>query len=195
MHAGSHVGMSEALESTMDARQFTGGPPSTLDRLRGIFAPRGGAVADGARLAAVNIIGLIVALILLAIVTVVARILDLILPVPVTLLSLAALAVLVAFAVYVAWRYAREYGRAARASGREIRADLFGAIGALPYAAISLMLFVFGLFGFLLSIITVSGDRALDSLQRLGFGLLFLLLAAAIIVVSRSASDANGRMN
>ena len=175
------------------SREFTGGPASAPDRIKSLLTPHGGAVTDGARLAAINTIGIVVALVVVTLVSLLARVLDRLLPIPVLVVSFITLLVLIAFGIFVSYRYANEYGNAARARRHDVRPDLFGAVGAIPFAAIAVILLLFGLFGLFFAVITISGDRAIDALQRMGFGLVFLLLAGATIVTSRAASDSDGK--
>lgn len=150
-------------------------------------------MTDGARLAAINTVGIVVGLAAVTLLSLLARALDWLLPIPVLAVSLIALLVLVAFGMFISYRYASEYGKAARLRSRDVRPDIFGAVGAIPFAAIAIILLVFGLFGLFFAVITVSGERALDALQRMGFGIVFLLLAGGTIVASRAASDSDSR--
>ena len=77
----------------------------------------------------------------------------------------------------------------ARSRQREVRPDILGAVGALPFVAVSVILLLFGLIALLFAVLTFNGGRIVDALQRMGFGAFFLLLAAGTIAASRAASE------
>jgi hypothetical protein len=170
-------------------REFTGGPEEPVDRLTRILRPRGGTVADGLRLACINGVGLIVGFAALAIVAVITRLLQRIIDLPFVFSGFLTALVLLVVAVWIWYRYARAHGEAARARGREVRADVFGAVAASPFAGLAAFLACVGFFSLLLAMVTLSGTRALDALRQLGFALLFLGIALGNIVVARAASE------
>jgi hypothetical protein len=153
------------------------------------LAPRGGTVTDGARLAAINAVGLVVALLIVGVMSLLTRLLRHLLPLPFWFTGLVTLLILLALAVFIWFRFATAHGRAARASGRAVSPDLFGVIAAIPFVAVAVILTSSGLFGLFLSIITFSASRAGDAIQRLATALAFLLLAAGNVIIARAASD------
>lgn len=174
------------------AGQFTGGPRSAPDRAREFLAPGGGTTTDGARLAGINFAGIILGFVLFALATAIARLLDRVLPVPVLLLALLTALALAGGLGWIIYRYAAAHGRAARAAGQSVRPDLFGAIASLPFVLIGGFQIVTAIIRLLLALITLSGGRAVDALQTLGLGLLFLAFAAGTIVLARKATDTPG---
>ena len=64
-----------------------------------------------------------------------------------------------------------------------------GAIAALPFALVGLLLLSFGLVGLFFAMITFSLSRAGDGLQRILFAVIFIGLAVANIIIARAATD------
>lgn len=164
---------------------FSGGPQGTRDQVTQLLAPRGGTMTDGLRLAVMNGIGLVVALLLIGLISLLARVLGL----PHVLISFVVGAALVAVAIFFWFRYAEAHGRAARSRQRSVRPDVFGAVASLPFAILGLLLVSFGLFGLFFAMITFSLSRAGDGLQRLLFAVIFLGLAATNVIIARAATD------
>ena len=142
-------------------------------------------MTDGIRLAVINGIGLVIALLAIGLISLVARLIGL----PHVLISFIIGAAVVAGAIYFWFRYAEAHGRAARARQRSVRPDVFGAVAALPFAILGLLMVSFGLFGLFIAMISFSLSRAGDGLQRLLFAVIFLGLAATNIIVARAATD------
>jgi len=164
---------------------YSGGPQGSRDQITQLVAPRGGTLTDGLRLAALNGIGLILVSLAIGLVSVVMRALGL----PFVLVGFGVGVVCIALAVYVWFRYAEAHGRAARAKQRSVRPDVYGAVAAIPFALVGLLLVSSGLFGLFLAMVTFSLSRAGDGLQRLLFAVIFLGLAVANVIVARAASD------
>jgi hypothetical protein len=101
----------------------------------------------------------------------------------------ATVAVIIGLALITWYRYATLHGRRARARGQTVRADVYGAIAGIPFAAVSAFLGVTGSISLLFGLVTFSGNRSLDALRQLGFAVFFLALALANIVIARAASD------
>jgi hypothetical protein len=150
-----------------------------------LIRPRGGTVSDGIRLAALNGFGLIVSALLIGFISLILRWFDL----PALLIDFGLIVILVAAAVVFWFRYASAHGKAARALQRHVRPDVFGAIAAIPFALVGLLLASSGLFSLFLAMVTFSLSRAGGGLQRLLFAVIFLGLAATNIIIARAASD------
>ncbi len=164
---------------------FSGGPQGSRAQITQLVAPRGGTLTDGLRLAALNGLGLILVALTIGLVSVVMRALGL----PFVLVGFGVAVVCIALAVYIWFRYAEAHGRAARAKQRSVRPDVYGAVAAIPFALVGLLLVSSGLFGLFLAMVTFSLSRAGDGLQRLLFAVIFLGLAVANVIVARAASD------
>jgi hypothetical protein len=164
---------------------FSGGQQGTRDQITQLMAPRGGTMTDGIRLAVINGIGLVTALLVIGLISLIARLIGL----PHVLISFVIGAALVAGAVFFWIRYAEAHGRAARASQLSLRPDVFGAIAALPFAILGLLMVLFGLFGLFVAMISFSLSQAGDGLQRLLFAVICLGLAATNIIIARAATD------
>lgn len=172
---------------------YTGGPETFSRQVWGILAPRGGATADGARLAAINTAGIVGALVLLALASFVNRLINLIVGVPFVVTGFILVIVLTGLAGLIWYRYAGLHARVARQSSGRVRPDVFGGVAGLPFTAIAFFLIVTALLQLLFAIISFSGDRLIDALRQAGLALFFFALAAANIVVARAASGQEGR--
>lgn len=164
---------------------FTGGPQSTRDLLTQLIAPRGGSMTDGIRLAVINGIGLIAALVLIGLVSLFMRLIGL----PHVIISFVFGVVLIVFAVFFWFRFAEAHGKAARANQRSVRADVFGAVAAIPFAIVGLMTVAWGLLGLFFGMLTFSLSRAGDGLERLLVAIIFLGLAVSNVIIARAATD------
>lgn len=164
---------------------YSGGPQGSRDQFTQLISPRGGTVTDGLRLAAINGLGLIFASLIIGVISLAMRALDL----PVILVGFGVAVVFIALAIFFWFRYAEAHGRAARARQRSVRPDVFGAVAAIPFAVVGLLLVASGLFGLFLAMVTFSLSRAGEGLQRLLFAIIFLGLAATNVIIARAASD------
>ena len=163
-----------------------GAPLSARQQVLGRFSPRGGTYSDGARLAVINIAGLVVAALLL----VVARVLNRTLfSFPFLFSGFFVALALIGGAVVFWHSFARAHERAARLRGRKPRPDVFGAIGAIPFAFIGVFQIGTGLIAMLFALLTFSAGRAGAALTTIGSGVLFLVLAVLLVGVARVASD------
>lgn len=149
------------------------------------FRPTGGPVGDGVRLAVINGVYLFVALVLAGLLSLSIRILRWLIPMPLLFPGFFIVVLTVAFGAIVWYQYGIAHGRAARARGNVIRPDTFGGIGALPFLAFALMLVASGLFALLFAMIAFNPVEVWESLTRIGFGMFFLILAAANVIVAR----------
>jgi hypothetical protein len=165
--------------------EYSGGPQGSRGQVVQLVAPRGGTVTDGLRLAVMNGIGLVAASLFIGLIALVVRALDW----PVILIGFGVGVVFVAVAVFFWFRYAEAHGRAARAKQRSVRPDIYGAVAALPFAIVGLLLLSWGLFGLLFAMFTFSMSRAGDALQQLLFAVIFFGLAATNVIIARAASD------
>jgi ABC-type multidrug transport system fused ATPase/permease subunit len=170
-------------------REFTGGPERPLDRVTRLLSPRGATVSDGIRLAVINALGLILGLATISLVALVTRVVRRVFELPFMFSGFLTAVVLIAIAAWVWYRYALAYGRLARERGREVRADVFGAVAATPFAVVAAMLLFFGFFSLFFAMITFSGGRALDAVRQMGFALLFAGIALGNVIVARAASE------
>lgn len=165
--------------------EYSGGPQGSRDQIMRLVAPHGGTVTDGLRLAALNGAGLILASLIIGVISVIMRALDL----PFVLVGFGVTVVFIALAIYFWFKYAEAHGRAARAKHRMVRPDVFGAVAALPFALIGLLLVSSGLFALFLAMVTFSLSRAGGGLQRLLYAVIFLGLAITNVIIARAASD------
>ncbi|HUG14924.1 MAG TPA: hypothetical protein VMM78_07865 [Thermomicrobiales bacterium] len=169
-------------------QQFSGGPESARVTLARWLRPRGGPIVDGARLAVINTAGLIAAVLWVAVVTIVTRLIDRYVPVPIAFTGFIAALIAVMVGAVVWYRYGAAHGVAARAGGADPRPDVFGVIAAGPFIAVGVALLSFGLVGLFFAAITFSGSRFGDALRQLVFAALFLGVGAASVVVARASS-------
>jgi hypothetical protein len=165
--------------------EYSGGPHRTRDQITQLMAPRGGTVTDGIRLAVINGVGLVLSMLFIGLISLLTRVVGL----PHVLISFVIGVVVVAGAVFFWFRYAEAHGRAARTLQRNVRPDVFGAVAAIPFAILGLLMVSFGLFGLFFAMISFSLSRAGDGLQRLLFAVIFLGLAVANVIIARAASD------
>lgn len=171
---------------------YTGGPESFSQQVWRILAPRGGATADGARLAALNAVGVFAALVLLALASLVNRLINVLVPLPFVITALVLVAGMIGVAGLVWYRYALLHARAARQTNGNVRPDVFGGVAGLPFTAIAFFLLVTALLQLLFAIISFSGDRLIDALRQGGVSVLFFALAAANIAIARITADRDG---
>lgn len=168
---------------------YSGGPPRARDQARAWLSPRGGTVADGIRLAGINVVGIVVAAIILTLGRLIDRLLRHLIDVPFVIFGFFLLLAIVAVALFGWHIYARAHVQAARERGRSPRPDIFGGIGAIPFGLVGLTLTGTGLLRLLFAMITFSSGRAGDALRTFGTGVLFFALAVAVIFVARAAVD------
>lgn len=169
-------------------RQYTGGPEPAGDRIMRWLRPRGGTILDGVRLAVINAFGLVVAIIWVAAVSLITRLVDRFVPIPVLFTGFFAVVVALAAAVFIWYRYGSGHGEAARMTGSDPNADVFAAISASPFIAAAVVIASFSIIGLFVAAITFSGSRFVDSLRQLGVSIFFLLVAAANLVIVRFAT-------
>ncbi len=172
---------------------YTGGPEPFSQQVWRLFAPRGGAIADGARLAALNMAGVIAALVLLALASLVNRAINLVIGLPFAVTAAILVVALVAAGGVLWYRYATLHARAARQTSGSPRPDVVGGVAGLPFTAIAFFLLVTALLRLLFAIISFSGDRLIDALRQGGLAVFFFALAAANIVIARVASSRESR--
>lgn len=172
---------------------YSGGPEPIPQQIWRMLAPRGRASTDGARLAAINAAGIIAALILLALASLVNRLINLVIGIPFVLTAALLVVALLVLAAIVWHRYARLHVRATRLAGSPLRPDVFGGVAGLPFTAIAFFLLVTAVLQILFAIISFSGERMIDALRQAGVSVLFFALAAANIVIARAASSEESR--
>lgn len=174
----------------MDGPQrYTGAPASTGERLRAWLTPSGGPVLDGARLAAINTAMLLGALMLLGITAILDRLAGWLMPLPLLLPGVGVVLLLAGVSLWVDWRFAHAYARAARLRGARVKPDIFGGVAALPFLALALLLLGTGTLGLFLALVTFSGARLAEAASQLGYGALFAALAAGVVFVARLAGE------
>jgi hypothetical protein len=158
---------------------------SAIDWLR----PTGSTVVDGLRLAIINTVFLVGLLIIVSVGSLLLRLAAWVLPFPVIFPAFVLVIACLAFGAIVWQKYAAAHGREAMARGRQTRPDVFGAIGALPFIGMALLLLSSGILSLFFAMITFSGGRTLDALLRILYGGIFGIAAAAHLVIARAASD------
>jgi amino acid permease len=166
---------------------FTGAPERWRDRGVRWFTPGGSTLRDGARLAIINSALLIVAGFLWLLALVVNRIIDLVLPWPVIATRFIGLVALAVVAVVVAYLFADAHGDAARRTQRNVRSDLLGVIGALPFAVFAVSMTTEAILRLLVALIRLNGGHFADALERLILALVFVALTIAVVVAARVA--------
>lgn len=172
---------------------FTGGPEPIWQQAWRALAPRGGPAADGARLATINTVGIVAALVLLALASLVNRLINLVVGLPFAVMAVILAVVLIGLGGVVWYRYATAHTRAARLVGSSSKPDIFGGVAGLPFTAIAFFLLVTALLQILFAIISFSGDRLIDALRQVGLSVLFFALAAANIAIARTAASREDR--
>ena len=158
---------------------------SFIDWLR----PTGSTVVDGLRLAGINTGFLIALLILVAIGSLILRIVSWVLPIPSVFPAFIVVIAALAVAVFFWHRYAEEHREQAMARGNQTKPDVFGTLAALPFIGIALLLISSGILSLFFAVITFSGDRSFDALIRMLYGVIFAAAAAANLIVARAAGD------
>jgi hypothetical protein len=153
------------------------------------FRPTGSTVVDGLRLAAINTAFLIALLIVASIGSLFLRIMSWVVPIPVIFPAFLAIGAFAVFGLIVWQRFAAAHGAASKARGKQTRPDVFGAIGALPFIGMALLLLSSGILTLFFAVITFSGGRSVDALFRILYGVIFALAAAANLIFARAASD------
>ena len=153
------------------------------------FRPTGSTVVDGLRLAAINTVFLVALLIVVSISSLLLRIANWVLPIPVIFPAFIVVVACLALGAFGWHRYAAAHGREAMARGKQTRPDVFGALAALPFIGLALLLISSGILSLFFAMITFSGGRTFDALVRMLYGLIFAGAAAANLIVARAASD------
>lgn len=153
-----------------------------------LLAPSGGAYADGLRLAILNTITLIGALIVAGAGALVIAILRWAFPIPAPPGGVAVI-VIIALVGLVLWT---RFGRYHRLAGtyQEGSRDAFrmGLIGASPFVILAIMLAGSALVGLLLALVSLDPGRAVSGAIRLVYAMLLVGLAALnVFLTSRSA--------
>lgn len=171
------------------SQQFTGAPVSFVERVRTWFTPVGRPMLDGGRLAALNIVVMLGAFLLLAIMTLIDRIAGWLIPLPLVLPGFLVLLIVAAACLWIDWRYAGAYRRTSRRLGIAPQMDTFGIIASSPFIVIAVVLIGTGIFSLMLSVLTLSGSRFLDALGQVGYGVVFGALVGGIIYVTRLESE------
>lgn len=158
-----------------------------LATIREWLSPTGGAFVDGIRLAVANSIFLVSALIFSFLLAILARLLDILFPIPRINPGIVVLVLSILFGIVVWYRYAVSHRRLAQASGRSIHPDRFGIIAGSPFLLLAILLFSSGVFGLFVSVAGLSIGGAGAAVGRIIFAALFALLAGALLVISRVA--------
>lgn len=155
------------------------------DRIRSWFSPTGSTVFDGVRLAVINLAFLIALLLGVSLIAIILRAVGLpnwIAAVTPVLLAIAGLTI---FGAVIWIRYADRHHQQVSLKGRESRGDILGAIAALPFIGLAMLLLATGVLTLFFSILTFDGGRTLDSLLRVLYGLLFAAAAAGTLIATR----------
>ncbi len=155
------------------------------DRIRSWLSPNGSTVFDGIRLAVINLAFLIALLLAVSLIAIILRAVGLPNWVAAVTPVLLALAGLTIFGAVYWTRYADHHYRMSAANGRESRGDVLGAIGALPFIGLAMLLLATGVLTLFFSILTFDGGRTMDSLLRVLYGLLFAAAAAGTLIATR----------
>lgn len=158
---------------------------SAIDWLR----PTGSTLVDGLRLAIINTLFLVGLLIIVSVGSLALRLAAWVLPFPVIFPAFVLVIACLVFGALVWQRYAAAHGREAMARGRQPRPDVFGALGALPFIAMALLLLSSGILSLFFAVITFSGGRSVDALLRILYGGIFGIAAAANLIIARAASE------
>lgn len=151
--------------------------------------PTGSTVVDGLRLAVINTAFLVGLLIVVTVGSLLLRLMSWISPVPVIFPAFVVVIACLIAGVFVWQRYAAAHGREAMARGRQTRPDVFGALAALPFIGMALLLISSGVLSLFFAVITFSGGRSIDALLRMLYGVIFAAAAAANLIIARAASD------
>lgn len=160
---------------------------SILSTARGWLSPTGGAVVDGARLAVVNGLFLLAALIFSFVLVLLVKLIRLVVSVPEASPGVIVLVLSILFGLIVWYRYAKAHRKLAQAAGRDLNPDRFGIIAGVPFALLAVMLLGSGLFGLAISTIGFNVGGMGAALGRIVFSALFALMAFASVLVARYA--------
>jgi hypothetical protein len=172
-----------------ESQRYTGAPVSITGRVRAWLTPSGAPVMDGLRLATINVVVLLAALILLGLMTIIDRTAGWLLPLPLLLSGFFIVMLMAAVGLWIAWRYSEAHGEASRAGSKQIKPDVFGVVAALPFIVLALMLLGSGMLGIFSALVTLSGSRFSEAIGQVGYGALFAALSAGIVFVARVATD------
>lgn len=171
---------------------FTGAPETPQERVRRWFAPSGGTMRDGARLAIINTGVLLASGFVWLFALVISRIIDLVLPWPLVATRFIGVVLLAIVAIVIAYTFADAHGSAARRAQRAVRSDLLGIVGALPFAVFAISLSTESLLRMLVAIVTFNGDRFTGALERFIFALVFIALTIGVVIAARVAERDEG---
>jgi hypothetical protein len=163
--------------------------PAPMRGVLGWLQPRGGPLADGLRLALINAVCLVLVLLGLGFLALVSRVAGWLYPFPRIFPAIVLIAVSAVLASVVWYRFGRAYQRAARMRNLGAQADVFGAVAAVPFIVFGLVLVASGLLGIFAAAITLSPGAVWSAFTRIGYGLLFGVIAIASVVVARIAVD------
>jgi hypothetical protein len=177
------------MERESQPQRFDGAPVSLIERVRRWLTPVGGRVADGLRLATINVVLLVGGLAAIGFVAFLNHAAGWIIPGSLLFSGFFLVLLLAAGCLAVSWRYAAAHERAARRISRDPDADIFGAVAALPFIVMAVALVGSGLLGTFFSIVTLDSGRFVDAIGRIGYGGLFTALSLGIIIVARIATD------
>jgi hypothetical protein len=167
--------------------------PAPIRGVLGWLQPRGGPLADGLRLALVNGVCLVLVLLGLGFLALVSRVAGWLYPFPRLFPALVLVGVTAVLAAVVWYRFGRAYRNAARMRNLGTQADVFGAVAAVPFIVFGLVLVASGLLGVFAAAITLSPGAIWSAFTRIGYGLLFGVIAIASVVVARiAAADDDG---
>lgn len=160
------------------------------ESLMRLLSPSGSEIADGIRLAVLNTITIVAALIIAGAGALIIAVLRWVFPLPAPPGGLMVI-IIIALVGLVLWtrfgRYHRLAGGALR-SGRQ--AYRMGAIGATPFVVLALMLAGSALIGILFALISLDLDRATSGFMRLVYAALLVGLAALNIYLTTRSSGA-----
>lgn len=167
--------------------------PAPMRGVLGWLQPRGGPLADGLRLALINSVCLLLALLALGILALASRVAGWLFPVPRLFPAIFLIGGCILLGAVVWYRFGRAYRNAARMRNLGTQADVYGAVAAAPFIVFGLVLVASGLLGVFAAAITLSPGGVWNAFTRIGYGLLFGVIAIASVVVARlAATDEDG---
>lgn len=166
-------------------QQFRQNWKPTIERL---LAPTGATYLDGARLAVLNTATLVAALIVAGIVSILWRIADWVLPLPVAPAGLLIILFAGLFGVLVWHRYGNAHRRVASRRMSVPNPERFGLVGSAPYAFMAIILGSSGLLRLVLAAVSFDAGGALNAFERLLYAAGFVILVALSALVAANGA-------
>lgn len=152
--------------------------------MRRLLTPSGSTHLDGARLAVLNGATLLAALVVAGLVSILWRVADWVLPLPVAPAGLLIILFAALLGVIIWHRYGAAHRSAATRRMNSPNPERFGLVGAIPYAFMALVLGSSGLLRLFLALVSFDGSGVFSALERLLYASGFVGLVALSALIA-----------